>query len=117
MSPEREASFESAESWSSARLRSLRMLCACSWLFQKSGPATRSSRDFRRARFCCGSKITPHKGDALLQAVVLVFQIFENHAVAETSGGWFQFAFLKVSTTRIAETATHIQANQSLKRV
>src|SRR5580704_13221043 len=77
----------------------------------------RSSRLFRRARFCSASKITPHKSDALLQAFVLMLQIFKNHDYSEFAYSGIHFTFRNVSSTRIAETNTHIQANQSPNRV
>src|SRR5271157_1655585 len=74
----------------------------------------RSSNAFRRARCCGASKITPHKRDALLQSFILMLQIFEYHAVfAEPSASRAHFTFRNVRSTRITETMTHIQANQS----
>src|ERR1700682_2597450 len=79
MSLEKEASLLSAPIWSSARLRSRRTACAASWLLQKSGWATRASRDFKRSRCCGASKKTPNERDAGFQSFVSILQVFENH--------------------------------------
>src|SRR5271170_3698197 len=94
MSPEIEASFSSAAICSSARLRSRRTACASSWLFQKSGRATRASRDFRRSRYCGASKKAPHEGDAGLQKFITVLQIFKNHSARQSLATFSSTLFL-----------------------
>src|SRR5260370_21088652 len=119
MSPETDVSFSSAAICSSARFRSRRTLCAASWLFQKVGSETRASRAFRRSRYCGASKIAPNERDALIEPFVAMLEIFENHAfgVRRPSAVGGDFAFRKVVATRITETRTQSQANQSPKRV
>src|SRR2546421_4581407 len=119
MSPEIDVSFSSAAICSSARFRSRRTLCAASWLFQKLRSATRASRAFRRSRYCGASKIAPHERDALLEPFVTMLKIFEDHVFPGKSRvrGGRHFAFRKTAATRITETSTQSQANQSPKRV
>src|SRR5437016_11131615 len=119
MSPEIDVSFSSAAICSSARFRSRRTLCAASWLFQKLRSATRASRAFRRSRYCGASKIAPHKRDALIEPFVAVLEVFEDHAVSckPPAKARTSLAFRKVAATRITETSTQSQANQSPKRV
>jgi hypothetical protein len=57
--------------------------------------------------------------DALLEPFVAVLEIFEDHLRSENSRAGMRryFAFRKVFATRITETSTQSQANQSPKRV
>src|SRR5947208_1670183 len=121
MSPEIEVSFASALTWSSARFRSRSTPCACSWSSQKPGCAILSSSLFNSSRKCAASKKAPHKRDALLQSFVSVLQIFQNHFVSLFAFRYVVISLLRfftnVRTTRITETMTHNQANQSPIRV
>src|SRR5262249_40984197 len=99
----------------SARFRSRSTPCAFSWSPQKSGCEIFCSSAFSCSRKCGASKIAPHKCDALFQAFIAVLQVFKDHDFFRTMSAAFRPR--NELNSRITETATHIQANQSPHRV